>query len=578
MTSFARASAAALAAVACALLAGETATAQSTALRLPAGVIPPPSLSHATSEYFKNHPKAWSNFVAKLPRLNAPARLARRFVATVGGTWTVATNAPAGTNFCSPHLLHNGIVIVQVCLTGNWYRLKPTKTGSYINGTWAPIASMPVIDGTQYGPLAYASGVLPDGRFIAIGGEYNLGSSGTAAENYGAIYDPVADTWTPVTKPAGAGTISDAQSVGLADGTFMLGPCCDYPATAWLLNASDLTWTQTGAPSAAGAYQDEQGYELLPNSKILTVDIWTNYPTADATNAEQYDPATGTWGDAGTVPVSLADPGVCGTYEIGPAVVRGDNRVIAFGGHSNYNPQSNTYGCDPNPDPTAILNTDTGVWTGGPDIPSVCGAGGTDFCDLADAPAAVLRNGNILFAASSGFGDAPTHFFEWALQDNTISEVSDPVTQFADRGAYNFNFVVLPNGQILMTNFGTPEIYATTGTTVSTWRPTISSAPSTITRNHTYRIGGRQLNGRSAGAYYGDDFQSATNFPLVRIVNNATGHVFYGKSTEFTTLSIKPTVFSSFKFKVPSAAETGASTLYVVANGIASAGSAVTVQ
>ena len=564
MASFLKAGAVALATLACVFTTGGPAAAGSTALKLPAGVIPPPSLSKPLSEYFKTHPKEWSNFVAKYSGINASPRSAKPFLAA-GGTWKIPTRVPA-FNFCSPHLLHNGIVIVQVCSTGNWYRLKPTKLGNYVYGAWTPIASMPVISGTQYAPLYYASGVLPDGRFLVMGGEYNQGVSGTAAENYGAIYDPVADAWTPVAKPAGATTISDSQSVGLADGRFMLGPCCDYPATSWLFNPGDLSWTQTGAPAAAGSYQDEQGYELLPSGKILTIDIWTNYPSGDASNSEQYDPVAGTWSDAGTLPVSLPDPSACGTYEIGPAVVRGDNRLIAFGGHS----------CGPDPDPTAILNTYTGVWSSGPDIPSVCG-GGTTPCDLADAPAAVLRNGNILFAASSGYGDAPTHFFELAIADNSISQVSDPLSQ-SNRGAYNYNFLILPNGQILVTNYGTPEIYTPVGTTVSAWMPVIGSAPSTVDRGHLYRVSGKQLSGRSAGAYYGDDFQSDTNFPVVRIVNNATGHVFYANTSAFSTFSIKPNVSSSFKFKVPFATETGASTLYVVANGIASAGSPLTVN
>ena len=51
----------------------------------------------------------------------------------------------------------------------DWWKLTPDEFGSYVNGTWTQLASLP--DG--YSPLYYASAVLPDGRVIIEGGEYN---------------------------------------------------------------------------------------------------------------------------------------------------------------------------------------------------------------------------------------------------------------------------------------------------------------------------------------------------------------------------------------------------------------------
>ena len=53
---------------------------------------------------------------------------------------------------------------------------------------------------SSYGPLYFASAVLPDGRYIIEGGEYNNGND--AWTKLGAIYDPVANTWTSVTPPS----------------------------------------------------------------------------------------------------------------------------------------------------------------------------------------------------------------------------------------------------------------------------------------------------------------------------------------------------------------------------------------
>src|SRR2546423_601034 len=48
-----------------------------------------------------------------------------------------------------PILLRDRTVIAQQVSTSNWYKLTPDVNGSYVNGTWAPIASMP----STYGPL-----------------------------------------------------------------------------------------------------------------------------------------------------------------------------------------------------------------------------------------------------------------------------------------------------------------------------------------------------------------------------------------------------------------------------------------
>jgi hypothetical protein len=79
-------------------------------------------------------------------------------------------------------------------------------------------------------------------------------------------------------------------------------------------------------------------------------------------------------------------------------------------------------------------------------------------------------------------------------------------------------------------------------------------------------------------AAYGDDYQSATNYPLVRITVTATGHVFYARTSGMTSMSVKPGLNSSANFVVPAGIETGAANLSVVANGIASAPVAVTLM
>jgi len=537
-----------------------------------ADVVMPP-LSVTKWQYLRTHPAALSEFLSQLPkRPGAVAERTKPSVAqTTGGTWQTVTPAPV-SGLCSPLLLTDGTVIFAACDTPEWYKLTPDINGDYATGTWSQIASLPSIGGTQYAPMYHASAVLPDGRAIIMGGEYN-GSDVEVWTNLGAIYDPVADAWTAVSAPSGAGwsQIGDAQSTVLANGTFMLGACCAGPTADALFNPANLGWTATGGPSAGDGYQDEQGYELLPNGNVLTIDIWTNYASAgNATNAEQYAPDTGKWVSAGNTPVSLIDPYACGNFEIGPAVLRPDGTLVAFGGNT---------GCvtGATADPTAIYSSSSGTWAAGPDVPAVCGDDGATSCDLADAPAALLPNGNVLFAASAGYGNAPTHFFEFTTS-NAINQVADTVDFAASSGAYYYNFLVLPSGQILSTDFSSlAEIYTPTGSANASWAPVITTVPTVLAPGSEYAVSGLQLSGLSQGAYYGDDAQMATNYPLVRITNSATGHVFYARTSGHSTMSVAPGTTGTTNFAVPGNIETGASTLVVVANGIASQAVSVTV-
>jgi hypothetical protein len=141
--------------------------------------------------------------------------------------WTKASNAPP-VSVGAMLLLTDGRVLVHsepncTGCTGNysnWYTLTPDNTGSYVNGTWTQVASLP----SGYEPLFFGSAVLPDGKVVVQGGEYNCpnGSCGSGVwQSNGAIYDPAANTWTSTTAPPSS-RIGDAESVVLPNGTWML--------------------------------------------------------------------------------------------------------------------------------------------------------------------------------------------------------------------------------------------------------------------------------------------------------------------------------------------------------------------
>ena len=377
--------------------------------------------------------------------------------------------------------------------------------------------------------------------------------------NLGAIYDPQTDAWTPVDPPAGWDTIGDAQSVVLPDGTFMLANCCTTETA--LFNEAGLSWTPTGAGKLT--VNDEEGWTLLPglSGEVLTVDCYVFSYDANGTNSEIYDPATGTWSSAGSTIVQLWDSypdANHASYEAGPAVLRPDGTVFATG----------ATGKPHTPGHTAIFDTRSGSWIAGPDFPH--------HYDVADGPAALLPNGNVLVQTSPGIFKRHSNFYEW----NGTSLVDVPAPPPANsEPSYLGNMLVLPTGEILWTDIsGHAWVYSSSGSPLPSWRPTIDAATTTIARGSTYLISGHNLNGLSQGAAYGDDAQAATNYPLVRITNTATGHVFYARTHDHSTMAVAYSGSATTFYDVPASMEAGAASLVVVTNGIASAPLAVTVQ
>lgn len=63
-------------------------------------------------------------------------------------TWTKLTNT-SPINAGTALLLTDGRVLVQDSDAGDYWALTPDDTGSYVNGTWKQVASLP----SGYGPL-----------------------------------------------------------------------------------------------------------------------------------------------------------------------------------------------------------------------------------------------------------------------------------------------------------------------------------------------------------------------------------------------------------------------------------------
>lgn len=458
-------------------------------------------------------------------------------VAASAQTWTPVTPFPGGGSAGTPMLRTDGGVMVQDSDSGQWYELVPDNTGSYATGTWSALTPAP----NGYAPRFYGSAVLPDDRIVFEGGEYNFGVK--ADTTLGAIYDELSNTWQSVTAPSLWNTIGDAPTVVLANGMFMMGDCCSKNQA--LLNPTTLIWTTTGAGKADS--NSEEGWTLLPaaaGNKVLTVD------TENGSAYELYDPTTGTWSSPGSTPSFLGN--TCGmpiVPEMGPAVLRPNGTVFVVGGNGK----------------TAIYNSSSGTWSAGPSIPGGLVA--------ADAPGALLPDGHVLIMASPCMSK-PASFFEYDGSD--LDPVPGPPNAVND-ASYHGHMLILPRaGHILFTD-GTAdvEIYTPAGGSKRSGVPTLSSYPGQVIRGVAYPITGTKFSGLSQGAAYGDDVQTATNFPLVRMVDSL-GNVNYARTYNFSSMGVQTgAMVESFTFVPPIGMATGPATLVVVVNGIASA--AVTV-
>jgi hypothetical protein len=413
-------------------------------------------------------------------------------------------------------LMTDGTILVHEYCTPNWYKLTPNNLGSYANGTWSQAASMPA----GFGPFAFASAVLPDDRVVVIGGEYNEPCSGSSFDvNLGAIYDPKADSWTALPAPSGWTQIGDASSVVLPNGQFMLAGNNEH-ATA-LLDPVTLTWTVNPAPPA-----EEAGWTLLPDGSVLMPEI------QQAPNSYRYIPASATWVSAGQTLNWIST-----NNEVGPQVLRPDGTVFTVGATGQ----------------TAIYNSGTQTWTAGPTLPGI----GSGQLEAQDVPGALEPNGNVVFEARNSVS---TFWFEF---DGTN------LNPTAGEGAGAcMSLLPLPNGQIACSG---SFVYTPPGSPNPAWAPSIAAAPGAVQPGQTYTITGTQFNGLSQAVGFGDDYQGATNYPLVRIVDNSTGHVFYCRTHNHSTMAVATgSALVSTEFDVPASIETGASTLEVVTNGIAS--------
>jgi hypothetical protein len=135
----------------------------------------------------------------------------------------------------------------------------------------------------------------------------------------------------------------------------------------------------------------------------------------------------------------------------------------------------------------------------------------------------------------------------------------------------------LPDGTVLYNDQGATRYYVYTpaGTPLAAGKPAISNiTPLSCT---TYRITGTLFNGISEGAAYGDDWQMASNYPIVRLTSGT--NVYYARTSNWNSAGVlRGAALDTAQFDLPAGLPIGTYSLVVVANGISSNATSLTVS
>ena len=186
-----------------------------------------------------------------------------------------------------------------------------------------------------------------------------------------------------------------------------------------------------------------------------------------------------------------------------------------------------------------------------------------------------MVNGKILLAVSpiptsGNHFPSPTSYYEFDYVSNSFTQVNAPAGGLTtNEPCYVTNMLDLPDGSVLYADQGDNQyyIYTPLGTPVAAGKPTVNSIA--LTSCTQFRITGKGFNGISEGAGYGDDWQMASNYPVIRLTSG--GNVYYCRTFNWNSTGVmRGNAADTAQFTLPSSLPAGTYSLVVTANGIAS--------
>jgi len=348
---------------------------------------------------------------------------------------------------------------------------------------------------------------LNDGSVLS----YDLFHSIATGTGYAEKYDPSSGLWTSVSPAAGtaSGTLpvlSDPQVgfelgpilrlqdgrvivVGANQFTALYSPTNNRwaPGPQILANLTGPGGTLKNAPFGA----DDASAAILPNGHvILTADAGPNPVTLNGSTSST-SPTVTLSSTAGLQP--------------GWPVVQSD------GGHATI------------PRGAFIFSVD------GPRTISLGGQGGK-IDALANNPNIALVFGGIF--------SPPTQVFDFNPKARTMTAIPGPGSLLPQEPAFVTHMLMLPTGELLFSDSSNQlYVYNPDGVAQFGLLPEIESVRYDHQEN-IFTLTGKQLNGQSAGASYGDDAQMDENYPIVRLTDAITGNVFYCRTTNWSSTGV----------------------------------------
>lgn len=462
------------------------------------------------------------------------------------GAFSTLTNANPFGKSHNMLLLTDGSVMVQTeslaapaqGVTKTWAKLTPDSSGNYQNGTWSALAPMSLE--RQY----YNSFVLPNGRVLIIGGQ-NTGSPAAKTDtNRGEIYNPTTNTWTPIA-PYPAATLGAGIATLLPTGKVLVAGTAGVET--YLYDPNTNTWSQTGSRLNSDKH-DQATWIMLRDGSVLA--YTPSSPDNAVGRAQRYIPSTGRWVTTGAVPVPLTNDAL--DRDVGTGTLLPNGRALLIGANGKI----------------VLYNPVTDSWT-------VSGATVPDGISFQDGPASMLPDGKFLFVGGTASHAPPSRLFEYNYATDQVADVTSAGSfpGMNSTPAFVGRMLNLPNGQILFTMADQVHIASPSGAQLSALAPTVVRYDLKTVSPVTFQLIGTQFNGHSEGSSYGSGAQMATNFPIIRLRDPATGLVKYITAKNWTPgLARSSTEEMTVEFDLPSAfSMDGIYQLSVITNGITSA-------
>lgn len=467
-------------------------------------------------------------------------------------------------------------------------------TGTLTSGSPVVTNVYPYATGLVVGWTVTGAGIPAGTSIVSIDSTSQITLSAAATSNR------TGDTLTFNHSYRLSACLGDEPSMLLTGGNILVGDLLNQKT--YIYNVAANSWTQTGS-KVYPDQSDEEGWAKMPDGTVINYDLFESKSTGGsyaekynpATGTwSSISPSDGT--ALGTIP--LLSSSALGS-ELGPIMRLQDGRVFVIGATQHtaiYNPATNTWSAGPdimgtlsnaaNPggtlspfgaDDAAAAETPNGhiifladagasqftssgnITTGSKvitNIPStailqvgwaVAGTGissGSTIVSV-DSSTQITINNNAT-ATTTGvsikFGgtfSSPTQFFDFNPATNAISPLAvTPAGANLNSGAYPKRFLTLPTGQVLFSDASSQAwIYTPDGSASPQYKPVINSIA--YNGGGIFTLTGKQLNGQSGGAAYGDDDQMDTNYPVVRFVaTDGSGNVFYAKTTNWSSVAV----------------------------------------